>query len=208
VPLAPCPSLCRAPSPGLLPLIQFSRAQLPYSLPPLSLPRGALGFGDADRWNLDPRGVPPPLSPLPLLPPLPHPTRLARPYLAVRPHAASWPRPPRASSVVPRAAPWSRPPRLRPHRPRPTPPPRPRPARRLGPRVCAPAAACLDDLAPRAPTRLACPRRALRHATIHFKFTFIIELCRALRRAMFHFKFSSDDVCRRAFRRAVLNIYL
>jgi hypothetical protein len=47
-----------------------------------------------------------------------------------------------------------------------------------------------------------------KRATIHFKFTFINELCRVLRRATFYFKFSSDDVCRRVFRRATLNIYL
>jgi hypothetical protein len=36
--LAPCPSPCRAPSPGLFPLIQFSRAQLPLSPTSLSPP--------------------------------------------------------------------------------------------------------------------------------------------------------------------------
>jgi hypothetical protein len=50
--------------------------------------------------------------------------------------------------------------------------------------------------------------RALRRATIQFKFIFVYDLCRALRRATFHFKSSSVDVCRCAFRRATLNVYL
>jgi hypothetical protein len=68
-------------------------------------------------------------------------------------------------------------------------------------------------------------RRALRRATIHFKFSFISALRRALRRATIHlnsglfivwrrtssratfcFKFSLDDVSRRALRRATLDV--
>jgi hypothetical protein len=68
-------------------------------------------------------------------------------------------------------------------------------------------------------------RRALRLATIHFKFSFIYVLRRALRRATIHFnfrlfnvwrrassratfrfKFSLDDVCHRALRRVTLDI--
>jgi hypothetical protein len=91
------------PSPSLLPLIQFSCAQLPLSPTSLSLPHGALGFRDADHRNLDPRGEPPPLSLLPLLPPLPHPTR---PPLAARPPR---PRPAPPPSRAPRAPPRQRP---------------------------------------------------------------------------------------------------
>jgi hypothetical protein len=91
------------PSPSLLPLIQFSCAQLPLSPTSLSLPHGALGFRDADHRNLDPRGEPPPLSLLPLLPPLPHPTR---PPPAARPPR---PRPAPPPSRAPRAPPRQRP---------------------------------------------------------------------------------------------------
>jgi hypothetical protein len=46
----PLPMPRPSPSPDLFPLIQFSHAQLP-----LSLPRGALGFGDGDRRIWTPR---------------------------------------------------------------------------------------------------------------------------------------------------------
>jgi hypothetical protein len=61
---APCLSLyARAPSLLFLSLIQFSRAAT-SSPPPLSLssPRGALGFGDGDRWIWIPEVSSPPLS--------------------------------------------------------------------------------------------------------------------------------------------------
>jgi hypothetical protein len=76
-PMALVPSPC-APSPLVFsPYFNFP-AQQPLSLLHLSLsPRGAQGFGDGDRQNLDPRG-----ESLPLLPPLPHPTR---PPLVARP---------------------------------------------------------------------------------------------------------------------------
>jgi hypothetical protein len=69
----------RPPLPWSFPLIQFSRATTSSSPTSLSLsPRGALGLGDGDRRNLDPRGeLPSPLLlslPLPL-PPLPFPAR-------------------------------------------------------------------------------------------------------------------------------------
>jgi hypothetical protein len=52
-PLAPVPSPCVPPSPGLFPSFNSPAQQPP--LPPLSLsPRGALGLGDGDRRNLDP----------------------------------------------------------------------------------------------------------------------------------------------------------
>jgi hypothetical protein len=53
--LAPVPSPCAPPLPWSFPLIQFSRATTSSSPTSLS-PRGALGFGDGDRRNLDPRG--------------------------------------------------------------------------------------------------------------------------------------------------------
>jgi hypothetical protein len=59
-PLVPCPSPCAPP-----PLVSSPHSILPRTTPSpshLSLPCGALGFGDADRRNLDPRGEPPPLS--------------------------------------------------------------------------------------------------------------------------------------------------
>jgi hypothetical protein len=63
------PSSARAPPP----LVSFPHFNSPTQqppLPPLSLsPCGALGFGDADRRNLDPRGELP--SPLPLSSPPP-----------------------------------------------------------------------------------------------------------------------------------------
>jgi hypothetical protein len=114
------------------------------SLPPLSLPRGALGFGDTDRRNLDPRGEPPPLS-LPFLFILLSPTPRALPW----PRTTPWPpRPGRA----PRAASPGRAPG---HAPRPPPPPAaPRAASPAAPsrapaRARAPAVACLGG--PRAP---------------------------------------------------------
>jgi hypothetical protein len=156
------------PSPGLFPSFN-SPAHNSLSLPPLSLPRGALGFGDADRRNLDPRGEPPPLSlslsPLPLHPPLPHPTR---PPMAARPTRLPRPRPRALASRAPRALPgpaFTRPPRSRPARrlgPAPAPqrprwPPRPRLCGYM-PRWLS----CPGGLAPRAPARLACPRRTQR----------------------------------------------
>jgi hypothetical protein len=157
------------------PLVSFppfnSPAHNSLSLPPLSLPRGALGFGDADRRNLDPRGEPPLLSlslslSLPSSSSSPHPTR---PPLAARP---------RAPSGAPRAASWPRP--LRPPLSRPTLPPGrasrrildralpgralarpwPRPVRHLGLMPWQPS--CPGGLAPRVPARLVCPHRAQR----------------------------------------------
>jgi hypothetical protein len=60
-PLAPVPSPCAPPSPGLSPSFQFSRAATSSSPTSLS-PRGALGLGDGDHRNLDPGGeLPSPL---------------------------------------------------------------------------------------------------------------------------------------------------
>jgi hypothetical protein len=66
----------RAPLLWFFSLIQFSRAATSSSPTSLS-PRGALGFGDSDRRNLDPRGeLPSLLLSLPLpLPPLAFPAR-------------------------------------------------------------------------------------------------------------------------------------
>jgi hypothetical protein len=50
-------------------------------------------------------------------------------------------------------------------------------------------------------------RRALRRATIHFKFgLFNVLLRRASNRATFHFKFSLGDVYRCALRRTTLDV--
>jgi hypothetical protein len=71
-PWRPCPTHA-PPSPGLFPSFNSPAQQPPLSPTSLS-PRGALGFGDADRRNLDPRGeLPSPLSfsnspPLPSFP--------------------------------------------------------------------------------------------------------------------------------------------
>jgi hypothetical protein len=138
------------------PLVSFPHSILPRSnlLSSTSLsPRGALGFGDGGRRNLDPCGEPPPLS-LPflffLLSPPPRalpwsraPRRLpwsrpwSRPPLALRPRAPGctpapppWPRPPRPLLATPRAV-------SAPH------PAAPRPGIPGGPRVHAPTAACL-----------------------------------------------------------------
>jgi hypothetical protein len=92
------------PSPGLFPSFNYP-AHNSLSLPPLSLPHDALGFGDADRRNLDPCGEPPPLS-LPFLFFLLSPT----PRALLWPHApvplAAHPAPP---SVAPCAISAQRP---------------------------------------------------------------------------------------------------
>jgi hypothetical protein len=112
------PDALPLPMPRPPPLVSFpsfnSPAHNSLSLPLLSLPRGALGFGDADRRNLDPRGEPPPLS-LPFLFVLLSPTPRAS---SAAPRAAPWSRPSRASSAAPRACLLAAPPR----------PPWPRPA--------------------------------------------------------------------------------
>jgi hypothetical protein len=103
----------RPPLPWSFPLIQFSRTTTSSSPNSLS-PCGALGFGDDDRRNLDPRGeLPSLLLSLPLpLPPLPFPARApffspacARPLAPSRaapaPLAAWLPRP-RCGSPAPR----------------------------------------------------------------------------------------------------------
>jgi hypothetical protein len=75
-PWRPCPPHARPPLPWSFPLIKFSRATTSSTPTSLSLsPYGALGFGDGDRVNLDPRGeLPSLLLSLPLpLPPLPFP---------------------------------------------------------------------------------------------------------------------------------------
>jgi hypothetical protein len=157
-PWRPAPPYARAPSPGLFPSFN-SPAQNSLSLPPLSLPRGALGFGDADRQNLGPHGEPPPLSNpflFFLLPPphAPSPGRAPRAPPSVAPRARV------ASSAVPRVPSRSCPARRlgpvpAPRRPRW--PPRPRPC------GCVPRwLSCPGGLAPRAPARLAFPRRAQR----------------------------------------------
>jgi hypothetical protein len=92
-------------APGALPLphaplpsFPFSHSILPHSnflySTSLSLPRGALGFGDGDRRIWIPVVSSPPLylSPFPLLPPLPYP------------RALPWPRAPCPPPVAPRAA--------------------------------------------------------------------------------------------------------
>jgi hypothetical protein len=73
-------------SPGLFPSFN-SPAQQPLPLPPLSLPpRGALGFGDSDRRNLDPRGElsSPAFSSLSLFLFLPFPSLRVPPYSPLR----------------------------------------------------------------------------------------------------------------------------
>jgi hypothetical protein len=171
-PLAPCPSPCRAPSPGLFPLIQFSRTQLPLSPTSLSPLCGALGFGDVDHWIWIPVVSPLlSLSPLPLLPPPRASPSHARPErLPSRHPAHPWPRalcrldraPSHALPTAHRAASPGRAPR--PPRPRPRAPPWSALAHLPG------APSCRRPRPPRplaGPSRLSCPlvarhgRRAL-----------------------------------------------
>jgi hypothetical protein len=131
-----------------------SPAHNSFYLPPYSLHRGALGFGDADRRNLDPRGEP-------LLSLSPSSSSSSPP-----PHAPSPSRaPPRASLAAPPRALPDLAPRALAHPPRPHPrapslprarrPPRPRPC------GCVPRRpSCPGGLASRAarvrPARAAC----------------------------------------------------
>jgi hypothetical protein len=126
------------------------------------------------------------LSPLPLLPPLPHPapplaTRTSRALLGRAPPCPGGGSSPRLRAHVPRPsggspdgpAPWW------PH---------------------APAAACPGGLAPRAPARPACPRRAQR---VHARAT-VIARCSTF--SLIHFNFSLVDVLRHALRRATIRL--
>jgi hypothetical protein len=119
------------------PLISFPSFNSPahnfLSLPPLSLPCGALGFGDADRRNLDPCGEPPPLS-LPFLFFLLSPTPRALPWpRAPAPLAARLPRPrPRTVLAAPSRALPARAPRV-------VSAPRPRPCGCMPQRLSCPA---------------------------------------------------------------------
>jgi hypothetical protein len=121
-PLAPCPSPC-APLPWSLSAHSILPRTTP-SLSRLSLPRGALGFGDGDRRIWIPGVSSPSLSILPLLPPLPYPRALPWPRAPQAPSRSRAPRlrgpcprrrpqPPRAMAAMPSAAralphPWSR----------------------------------------------------------------------------------------------------
>jgi hypothetical protein len=180
VPLAPLAHPpARAPSPCLSSPHSILPRSNSLSLPPLSLPRGALGFGDADRriWipmvspllslSLSPSSSS--SSPPPPVPPLAAHT--LRSYLAAAPRASgrAHSRPPghaprRLPWSCPRAPPWSGP-RALPAAPRA--PPRPRP--------CAPSPATPSRLrgsrAPGAQRVRACATVVARRSTlnlIHF----------------------------------------
>jgi hypothetical protein len=101
-PLAPVPSPCAPPSPGLFPSFNSSVQQPPPSPTSLSFsPCGALGFGDADRQTLDPRGeIPSPLS-LSLFLSLPSPSFLPPRTLPACPSGPVRPRPRPSSPRVP-----------------------------------------------------------------------------------------------------------
>jgi hypothetical protein len=205
------------PLPWSLPLIQFSRATTsPLSHLSLS-PCGALGFGDADRRNLDPRGEllsPLSFSPSPHLPSFPR-ARSLRVLAALRARAQAAPRPWPAVALPGGPA-----------HPCPSGPVSRRPCSG-GPAPCAPAcsigphAPCPRGPAsvPRQPLRvprcgLACSRRAQRvptHVTIvarrstlsliHFNFSLVDVLRRALHRATIHSKFIFVNELCRALRR-------
>jgi hypothetical protein len=195
------------PSPGLFPSFNSPAQQLPLSPPPLS-PRGALGFGDSDRRNLDPRGEPPRLS-------LPFPFFLLSPT----PQARPWPRAPASMATRPRALPG--------HARAPSPGRAPRAV--SAPRSAAPASAPLRlrapvalvprGLAPHAPAQLACPQRAacsraqLCRATFNFQFNLflilVLSMCYVARFVVRRFIFNSSllmsCVTRFVARRFVLN---
>jgi hypothetical protein len=130
-PWRPAPPHVHAPSPCL----SFPHSILPRTTPSLSnlsLPRGALGFGDGDRQVWIPVVSSPPLSlSLPylffLLSPThtPSPGRTPRAIPWLCPCAPPWPRALRPPDRAPRRLPWScpAPSRSRPPRPRPAPPP-------------------------------------------------------------------------------------
>jgi hypothetical protein len=239
-PLPACPWRPCPPQTRPAPCLSFPHSILQCSnlLSHLSLslsPYGALGFGDADRRNLDPRGElpsPPSLS-LSLSLSLPSPSfpracslrvlaalcarAQAAPPLAPAALRGSCPGGPASRRPVPLRAPASR---------------RPRALRASAlPWPCVRATACpalCPGVASRAPDARDCscaafdfqlnpffnfslvdvPCHALRRAMIHFKFIFINDLCRALRRATFRLKSKSVDVSRRVFRRVTLNVSL
>jgi hypothetical protein len=102
--LGPCargalPHPMRAPpSSGLFPSFNSPAQQLPLSPPPLSLSiRGALGFGDGDRRNLDLRGEPLLSLSLPF------------PFFLLSPPHTPAPGRPSPGRAPPRRLPWPRP---------------------------------------------------------------------------------------------------